>query len=55
MLRFSGLMANYNNGRYIDEAIRSVLAQTFNDWELIIPKRCRVSDQGRAYVSNKQV
>ena len=33
---FSVLMANYNNGRYIDDAIRSVLAQTFSDWELVI-------------------
>jgi glycosyltransferase involved in cell wall biosynthesis len=36
MPRFSVLMANYNNGRYIDEAIASVLAQTFTDWELVI-------------------
>jgi hypothetical protein len=34
--QFSVLMANYNNGRYIDEAIRSVLAQSFAVWELII-------------------
>jgi glycosyltransferase involved in cell wall biosynthesis len=34
--QFSILMANYNNGRYIDDAIRSVLAQTFTDWEMII-------------------
>jgi glycosyltransferase involved in cell wall biosynthesis len=33
---FSVLMANYNNGRYIDDAIRSVLAQSFRDWELVI-------------------
>jgi glycosyltransferase involved in cell wall biosynthesis len=36
MPRFSVLMANYNNGHYIDEAIGSVLAQTFADWELVI-------------------
>lgn len=36
MPKFSVLMANYNNGAYIDEAIRSVLAQTFSDWELVI-------------------
>jgi glycosyltransferase involved in cell wall biosynthesis len=34
--QFSVLMTNYNKGRYIDEAIRSVLAQTFTNWELII-------------------
>ncbi|HEX42765.1 MAG TPA: glycosyltransferase [Phycisphaerales bacterium] len=34
--RFSVIMANYNNGPYIAEAIRSVLSQTFTDWELII-------------------
>ena len=34
--QFSILMANYNNGRFIDEAIRSVLAQTFTNWELVI-------------------
>jgi hypothetical protein len=36
MPRFSVLMANYNNGRYIDEAISSVLGQTFTDWELVV-------------------
>lgn len=36
MPQFSVLMANYNNGAYIDEAIRSVLAQTCGDWELVI-------------------
>src|SRR6476660_3851268 len=34
--RFTLLMANYNKGAYIDEAIRSVLNQTFTAWELII-------------------
>jgi glycosyltransferase involved in cell wall biosynthesis len=29
-------MANYNNGQYIDTAIKSVIVQTFTDWELII-------------------
>jgi len=36
MPQFSILMANYNKGRYIDDAIRSVLAQTFTDWEIVI-------------------
>ena len=34
--KFSVLMANYNNGKYIGEAIESVLNQSFTDWELII-------------------
>lgn len=34
--RFSVLMANYNNGVYIKTAIESVLAQTFQEWELVI-------------------
>lgn len=33
---FSVLIANYNNGSFIEEAIASVLAQTYNNWELII-------------------
>lgn len=30
------LMANYNNGQFIEEAIQSVLNQTYRNWELII-------------------
>jgi glycosyltransferase involved in cell wall biosynthesis/lipopolysaccharide biosynthesis glycosyltransferase len=33
---FSIVMANYNNGKYIGDAIKSVLNQTFKKWELII-------------------
>lgn len=33
---FSVLMANYNNGKYIKEAINSVLNQTYPNWELVI-------------------
>jgi glycosyltransferase involved in cell wall biosynthesis len=33
---FSILMANYNNGNYIETAIQSVQSQTFFEWELII-------------------
>ena len=32
----SVLIANYNNGRYLQEAIDSVLAQTYTDWEIVL-------------------
>ncbi len=33
---FSIIMANYNNGKYIAEAINSIFSQTYTDWELLI-------------------
>ncbi|MBP3763036.1 MAG: glycosyltransferase [Bacteroidales bacterium] len=33
---FSVLVANFNNGRYLQEAINSVIEQTYSNWELII-------------------
>ena len=33
---FSVLIANYNNGRFLQEAIDSVLEQTYPNWEVII-------------------
>jgi glycosyltransferase involved in cell wall biosynthesis len=38
--KFSIVMANYNNSKYIGQAIKSVLGQTFNDWQLIIVDDC---------------
>ena len=33
---FSVLIANYNNGKYLMEAINSVYAQTYTNWEIIL-------------------
>ena len=33
---FSVLIANYNNGRYLMEAVESVYAQTYDNWEIVI-------------------
>ena len=33
---FSVLIANYNNGRYLQEAIDSVLCQTYGNCEIIV-------------------
>ena len=33
---FSVLIANYNNGKYLMDAIESVKAQTYTNWEIII-------------------
>lgn len=33
---FSILIANYNNGKYIKEALQSVFEQTYTNWEVII-------------------
>ena len=37
---FSVVVASYNNGRYLDEMIESVIQQTWPNWELIIAEDC---------------
>lgn len=38
--RVSIIMPSYNTARFIAETVRSVLAQTYTDWELIIVDDC---------------
>ena len=34
--RVSVIMANFNNGRFIEDAIKSVMSQTYTNWEIVI-------------------
>jgi len=43
-LHFSILMANYNNSKFIADAISSVISQTYDKWELIIVDDCSTDD-----------
>lgn len=38
--KFSVLVANYNNGRYLMKAIDSIMCQTYHNWEIIIVDDC---------------
>lgn len=35
-MKFSIIMPVFNGEKYIDEAIKSIIEQTYSDWELII-------------------
>ena len=33
---FSILIANYNNGKHLEDTIISIMKQTYNNWEIIL-------------------
>lgn len=35
-MKFSILIANYNNGKFFEKCYHSIIAQTFKDWEAVI-------------------
>jgi glycosyltransferase involved in cell wall biosynthesis len=39
-IKFSVIVANYNNGKYLVELIESILKQTYPHWELVITDDC---------------
>lgn len=50
---FSVLIANYNNGKYLQEAIDSVFAQTYSNWEVIIVDDCSNDNSQQIYEKYK--
>ncbi len=46
---FSVLVANYNNGNYLEDAINSIFKQTYNNWEIIIVDDCSTDNSSELY------
>ena len=46
---FSVLIANYNNGKYIEDALNSVFKQTYNNWEIILVDDCSTDNSADIY------
>ena len=55
---FSVLIANYNNGQYLQECLDSVFAQTYTNWEVIIVDDASTDDSRdiyNKYKDNKRI
>lgn len=50
---FSVLIANYNNGCFLKDAIDSILKQTYSNWEIVIVDDCSDDDSALIYESLK--
>jgi len=49
MEKVSILVANYNNGRYLMDAIDSIRRQSYPDWEIIIVDDCSTDNSAEVY------
>jgi len=57
-MKFSIVVANYNNGKYLPKLIETVVAQTYQDWELIIVDDCSTDDSRevlKAFAQHPQI
>ena len=55
MSKVSIIVPNYNGSKYLDDAIKSVLNQTYTDWEMIIVDDCSTDDSVeiiKGYIAN---
>jgi glycosyltransferase involved in cell wall biosynthesis len=50
---FSVLIANYNNGKYIEDALQSIFKQTYENWEIIIVDDASTDDSQKVYEKHK--
>lgn len=50
---FSVLIANYNNGKYLEETLTSIYNQTYTNWEIIIVDDCSTDQSLQIYESLK--
>ena len=46
---FSVLIANYNNGKYLEECLKSIFTQTYKNWEIVIVDDASTDDSNRIY------
>ena len=46
---FSVLIANYNNGCYLQDAIDSILKQTYSNWEIVLVDDCSTDNSATIY------
>ncbi|ALR31289.1 glycosyl transferase family 2 [Chryseobacterium sp. IHB B 17019] len=44
MNKVSILIANYNNGKYFEDCYKSIISQTYENWEVIIVDDCSTDD-----------
>lgn len=55
---FSVLIANYNNGKYLEACLQSIFSQTYTNWEIVIVDDASIDNSMSIYVkykNNKQV